>query len=60
MVHGNPRGQGRLELSGCLRSQALSCITYHASRIVVLWSFDSVLTTLKWAHDDESDESDEP
>ena len=26
----------------------------------VLWSFDSVLTTLKGDHDDESNESDEP
>lgn len=43
---------------------ALSCITYHAPSIKhhvddVLWSFDSVLTTLKGAHDDESDEPDE-
>lgn len=60
MVQSNPRGQGGLEFSGCLRSQALSCITYHAPSIKhhvddVLWSFDSVLTTLKGAHDDESD-----
>jgi hypothetical protein len=64
MVQSNPRGQGGLEFSGCLRSQALSCITYHAPSIKhhvddVLWSFDSVLTTLKGAHDDESDEPDE-
>ncbi|OCK93906.1 uncharacterized protein K441DRAFT_125653 [Cenococcum geophilum 1.58] len=65
MVQSNPRGQGGLELSGRLRSQALSCITYHAPSIKhhvddVLRSCDSVLTTLKGAHDDESNESDEP
>jgi hypothetical protein len=57
MVHSNPRGQGGLELSGCLR-YLVSRITHHVDD--VLWPFDSVLTTLKGAHDDESDESDEP
>ena len=57
MVHSNPRGQGGLELSGCL-PYLVSRITHHVDD--VLWPFDSVLTTLKGAHDDESDESDEP
>ena len=51
MVHSNPRGQG-------LERYLVSRITHHVDD--VLWSCDSVLTTLKGAHDDESDESDEP